>query len=216
MLHHIQKSIMDKLVTAETKRYGELKPAELDGNIFGYHLKALLIEKYVSKSDQGEYALTQQGKDYVVHRFENPLLQAHSIFLIALRRGDNWLLRERSVQPLLGMVGFIHGEPVAGEPIAVTATKRLQEKTGLQTELHVQSGGLISIMRGGVLESYSHAVVLVGQTDSDLSITHDTTGHNFWLASSELDLETILPSCIDIISRIDAHNSAPFDLHYNL
>lgn len=216
MLHHIQKSIMDKLATAETKRYGELKPVELDGNVFGYHLKALLIEKYISKSEQGDYALTQKGKDYVVHRFENPLLQAHSIFLIALRRDNNWLLRERLVQPLLGMAGFIHGEPIAGEPVAVTATRRLLEKTGLDVDLSVQSSGLISITRDGVLESYSHAVVLTGETDSDISITRDPTGHNFWRPANELDSATILPSCIDIISRIENHNSTPFDLHYNL
>jgi 8-oxo-dGTP pyrophosphatase MutT (NUDIX family) len=216
MLHHIQKSIMDKLATAESKRYGELKPAELDGNVFGYHLKALLVEKYVSKSDQGDYALTQTGKDYVVHRFENPLLQAHSIFLIALSRGDKWLLRERSVQPLLGMTGFIHGEPMAGEPLIATALRRLQEKTGLQAELRMHSSGLISITRDGVLESYSHAVVLVGSTNDDITITKDATGHNFWLSASELASMTMLPSCVDIISGINKHNSTPFDLHYNL
>lgn len=207
---------MDKLATAEMKRYSDLKPAELDGNVFGYHLKALLIEKYVSKSEQGEYALTQKGKDYVVHRFENPLLQAHSIFLIALSRGDKWLLRERSVQPLIGMAGFIHGEPVPGEPIINTAIRRLREKTGLQADLRMHSSGLISITRDGVLESYSHAVVLVGQTDSDLSITKDATGHNFWIPSSRLDMETVLPSCVDIITGINKHSSTPFDLHYNL
>lgn len=216
MLHHIQKNIMDKLSTAEVKRYGELKPAELDGNVFGYHLKALLIEKYISKSEQGDYALTQKGKDYIVHRFENPLLQAHSIFLIALRRGDKWLLRERLVQPLLGMSGFIHGEPVAGEPIVDTAVRRLQEKTGLHVDLQVQSSGLISITRDGALESYSHAVVLVGSTDDDISITKDSTGHNFWLPTSELSSATVLPSCVDIVTRINNHSSAPFDLHYNL
>jgi len=216
MLHHIQKSIMDKLATTETKRYGELKPAELDGNVFVYHLKALLIEKYVTKSEQGDYRLTQKGKDYIVHRYENPLLQAHSIFLIAVSRDDAWLMRERLVQPLLGMAGFIHGEPIANEAIAVTAARRLQEKTGLDVDLSVQGSGLISITRGGVLESYSHAVVLTGQTDSDISITKDSTGHNFWLPASELDSATILPSCIDIISRIDKHDFTPFDFHYNL
>lgn len=216
MLHHIQKSIMDKLATAETKRYGELKPAELDGNVFGYHLKALLIDKYITKHEQGDYGLTQKGKDYIVHRYENPLLQAHSIFLIALSRGDEWLMRERLVQPLVGMVGFIHGEPIAGEAIAITAARRLHEKTGLDVDLSVQGSGLISITRGGVLESYSHAAILTGQTDSDISITKDSTGRNFWLPASELDSLTILPSCIDIISRIDKHDFTPFDFHYNL
>jgi ADP-ribose pyrophosphatase YjhB (NUDIX family) len=216
MLHHIQKSIMDKLATSETKRYGELKPAELDGNVFGYHLKALLIEKYITKSEQGDYTLTQKGKDYIVHRYENPLLQAHSIFLIALSRGDEWLVRERLVQPLVGMIGFIHGEPAAGEPIQKTAERRLAEKTGLNTPLRVHSNGFISITRDGILESYSNAVILVGETDQEITIAGDATGRNFWLQTADMSSKSVLPSCNDIIMRIKNSDTSPFELSYNL
>lgn len=214
MLHHIQKSILDKLATAQTRRYGELKPAELDGNVFGYHLKALLSDKYLSKSPAGDYTLTQKGQDYIVHRYENPLLQAHSIFLIVLRRGDSYLMRERLVQPLLGMSGFIHGEPVAHEHVEQTAERRLADKTGLQVTLRVHSSGLIAITCEGTLASYSHAIILVGETDNDITITGDVTGRNTWLPKSALTGPKLLPSCIDIVERIAAHDTTPFDLHY--
>lgn len=216
MLHHIQKSIMDQLATSEMKRYGQLKPAELDGNVFGYHLKALMIEKYITKNELGDYALTQKGKDYIVHRYENPLTQAHSIFLIALRRGDTWLMRERLVQPLIGMAGFIHGEPVAGESIEATAEQRLVEKTGITTTLHVHSSGLIAITRGHQLESYSHAVILVGETSDDIHISEDATGRNFWQPAAELSAAENLPSYSDIVARVTTHDTTPFDLRYTL
>ncbi|HEX7483734.1 MAG TPA: hypothetical protein VF281_01140 [Candidatus Saccharimonadales bacterium] len=207
---------MDKLSTAETKRYGELKPPELDGNVFGYHLKNLLTEKYISKDEDGAYALTLTGKDYLVHRYENPILQAHSIFLIAVRRGDEWLMRERLVQPLLGMTGFIHGEPIADEPLLDTAQRRLLDKTGLSSSLSIFSSGLIKITRNETIESFAHAIILTGHTDEDFTINDDQTGRQFWQSTSTLSQSSILPSCSDIATRITAGDNSTFILEYNL
>ena len=216
MLHHIQKSIMDKLSIAETKRYGELKPAELDGNVFGYHLKNLLVERYISKGEDGAYRLTQIGKDYLVHRYESPILQAHSILLIVVRRGDEWLMRERLVQPLLGMAGFIHGEPVANENIIATANKRLIDKTGLSIPLNIFSSGLIKITNDNTVESFSHAIILTGETDNDFTINHDATGRQFWQSTDTLSDSSILPSCADLVSRINTNDTSTFVLEYEL
>jgi hypothetical protein len=216
MLHHIQKSIMDKLSTAETKRYGELKPAELDGNVFGYHLKNLLTEKYINKDEDGAYTLTPIGKDYIVHRYEDATLQAHSIFLIAIRKGDKWLMRERLVQPLLGMSGFIHGEPVANENIIVTANNRLLDKTGLSIPLNIFSSGLIKMSANNTVESFSHAIILIGETNDDFTITDDATGRQFWQSTDDLSDSSILPSCVDLVSRINANDKSMFVLEYEL
>ena len=215
-MHHIQKSILDCLSTATDRRYSDLKPHDLDGNVFNYHLKQLLAGKLVNKSLDGNYTLASAGVDYIVHRYENPLLQAHSIFLIAIRRGDKWLMRERLVQPLLGMSGFIHGEPVAGEPLVTTAMRRLQEKTGLTIPLAVRCGGLITILRDNAIESFSHAIILTGSTDQDVSVADDKTGRNYWLAASSLSEPMILPSCADIIAYVDTDATTTFELTYHI
>jgi hypothetical protein len=216
MLHHIQKSILDSLSTSEFKRYGELKPQSMDGNIFSYHLKLLVTDRYIVKNEDGLYALSRLGKDYIIHRYEDALLQAHSIFLIVIRRGDEWLMRERLVQPLLGMSGFIHGEPIANEPLLETAARRLQEKTGLHTHLTVHSGGLIRISRGNSIESFSHAIILTGQTDQEMSVTDDATGRNHWLPTTGLQHPAILPSCSEIIDRLINNDRSPFELTYRI
>jgi hypothetical protein len=216
MLHHIQGNILDQLATASTRRYGELKPSHLDGNVFNYHLKQLISGKYVIKSLDGDYSLTAHGKDYIVHRYEDPLEQAHSIFLIALNRGDDWLMRERLVHPVLGMVGFIHGEPQASEPLLVTAHRRLKEKTGIETDLSLHSSGLIRIMRDGACESFSHAIILKGTTQDTFSITSDATGSQHWYTKDQLTQSQVLPSCTDIVTRIDRGDQSPFDLTYDI
>ena len=162
MLHHIQKHILNTLARTDCARYSELKPIELDGNTFTYHLKRLIFDDYVLRNDDNNYELTQRGKTYIVHRYEDPTLQAHSIFLIVLKIGDKWLLRRRLVQPHLHSVGFVHGEPRHDEPVTQTAKQRLQEKTGIVADLTICGSALISISNGSELVSYSHAVLLYG------------------------------------------------------
>lgn len=216
MIHHIQRAILDVLATTDSSRYGEIKPAEIDGNSFTYHMKQLVSDRYVVKNDDGSYALTLKGKDYVVHRYDGSSLQAHSIFLVALRRGDQWLMRERLVQPLLGMSGFVHGEPIADEPLLQTAARRLHDKTGLDTPLSIHSSGLIRISRGDTLESFSHAIILTGQTNEDMSVTRDATGRNYWQPTNDLTESNILPSCAAIIELLNNNGSAPFELNYRI
>lgn len=216
MLHHIQKSILDTLATSESSRYSDMKPKNMDGNIFSYHLKLLVADHYVLKHEDGLYSLSRKGKDYIVHRYENSLLQAHSIFLIVIRRGDEWLMRERLVQPLFGMSGFIHGEPDAGKPILETASERLKEKTGLSVQLSTHSSGLIKILKDDTVESFSHAIILTGQTNQDFNIPGDKTGRNFWLPTPDLQKANILPSCVDIIASLEQDSVHPFELSYHI
>jgi len=201
-MHHIRRSILDELATAEYMRYGQLKPKDLDGNVFNYHLKALIVDDLIQKSETGEYILTQRGRDYIVHRNEDLAQSAHSIFLIVLKKESEYLLRRRDIQPLIGYTGFIHGEPEVGIDIIQTATKRLYDKTGIKNvELSVAGSVLIAQHQSDELQSFSHAIIIYGQTQQNIEVDHDTTGHNFW---GQLDsVEKILPSCTDIVKMID-------------
>lgn len=202
MLHHIRRSILDKLAVAECLRYSELKPKHLDGNVFTYHLKGLIIDNLVEKNDAGNYFLTSTGRDYIVHRYEDSALSAHSIFLLVLKRQSEYLLRRRTVQPLIGYSGFIHGEPEVGVDIIKTASKRLQDKTGIEkVDLAIAGSALISQYRADELYSFSHAVIINGQTDQNIIVEDDHTGRNFWANVDGVD--KLLPSCIDIIRMID-------------
>jgi hypothetical protein len=202
MLHHIRRTILDELATAESRRYAELKPKDLDGNVFNYHLKGLIVDNLVQKNAGGDYSLTQQGRDYIVHRYEDQSQSAHSIFLIVLKRQSDYLLRRRDVQPLIGYTGFIHGEPEVGVDIIQTAEQRLYQKTGIKSvNLSVAGTALIAQYRADELQSFSHAVIIHGQTDQDVQVEKDATGHNFWADLSSA--EKLLPSCAHIIEMID-------------
>lgn len=201
-MHHIRRTILDELATAETKRYSELKPKNLDGNVFNYHLKGLIADNFVQKNESGDYYLTSLGSDYIVHRYEKAAQSAHSIFLIVIKRQTEFLLRQREVQPLLGFSGFIHGEPEPGVSVELSAKKRLLAKTGIDgIELSVVGSALLTQYYGGDLQSFSHAVILTGESQQELAVKSDATGRNFWGSLTSTD--KLLPSCHDIAKMIE-------------
>ncbi len=218
MLHHIQRAVIDVLASADPARYIDLKPSDLDGNQFTYHLKQLIADKLVVKNDDGMYSLTQKGRTYLVTRYENPDEMAHTIFLVVIRHGSQLLLRRRLVQPSLGAVGFLHGEPVVSQPLKESVMARIILKTGLTvTDITSHSSGLIRIFKDTKPESFSHAIIISAQAKSDkLGVIQDKTGENFWVKESELDtVKDLLPSCIDILATIDQKKHW-FDLRYKL
>ena len=213
MLHHIQKAILDTLASTPTSRYSQIKPDTLDGNVFSYHLKQLITNKYIERTTDGSYQLRRSGRDYIVHRNEDTTLTAHTIFLLVIKAGDQYLIRRRSVQPLIAYSGFVHGEPIAGEDLVVTAKRRLHEKTNLDIELYVKGSALISHYIDSELHSYSHAIILYGAAETTTIASGDTTGQNSW--RSDLRAFDIFPSCNDIAAMIDAHQTWR-DLRYDL
>lgn len=216
MLHITQKNILDSLARAESCRYADLKPAHIDGNVFGYHLKRVITDKLVDKGDDGLYRLTELGRQYIITRYEDPLKSAHSILLIVLRRGEDYLIRERTIQPMLGTAGFVHGEPKLDLSAVEAAQLRLLDKTGIESTLEVAASGLITIHKNSELESYSHAIVLTGESSTaDIPIARDSTGINRWVHKSELSKSHMIPSCTDIL-RILEQNKPWFELTYNL
>lgn len=217
MLHHIQRSILDQLASKSSARYSEINAHHTDGNTFTYHVRRLMAAKYVTKADDGTYQLTQKGKTYIVHRYEDPQTSAHSVFLIVARDGaGNYLLRQRLVQPHLDFYGFVHGEPKENEPILETASKRFYDKTGLRAHMQVFSSGLIRIYEREQLESFSHCVVIAAEVQHGSLKPGDATGENVWSALSKFDSLRLLPSTRPIIDAVHRNDQSFFDSTYTL
>ncbi len=62
-MHITQRDVIAKLMYAEELRYSEIKPADMSGNQFSYHLEKLMQEKYVEKNINGLYSLTIKGME---------------------------------------------------------------------------------------------------------------------------------------------------------
>jgi len=86
-MHQLQRHILSRLINLGSGRYRDLKPKEVDGNLFTYHLKQLLDARLVEKS-ANIYKLTASGLQYV-DRLSltdyKPRVQPKIVSLLALR-----------------------------------------------------------------------------------------------------------------------------------
>ena len=60
--HHIQKSIVYDLAFAESLRFSDLKPDDMENKAFTYHLKKVMKSGLVEKLEDGHYSLTMKGR----------------------------------------------------------------------------------------------------------------------------------------------------------
>ena len=134
VMHHIQREILRSLLLVPEARFKDLKPAGLESNIFMYHLKTLIKDGLVEKTDGG-YALTTKGKSFVDRSNLVSLkirVQPKTITILAVTNSDGkQLILERLHQPFINHKGFPSGKIHYGESLADAARRELLEKTGI-------------------------------------------------------------------------------------
>lgn len=217
--HHLQKKIIADLVECETARYADLKPENIDGNTFTYHLRALTEQKFIIKNTNGKYELTNKGKLYGINSSlpkKDILRQAHSIILLSIRDGDKWLLRKRLVQPMYGKIGFIHGEPAAGKTIFEAAAETLHRRTELSGNFTIKGSGYVCLHENNELLAYSHFTLLeVTNLQGELK-TKDSHGENMWLENPDFSNADMIPSMKDVAQHIEKPGVFFADLSYQI
>lgn len=158
--HHIQKEILQRLIFAPSLRFSELKPEGMESNIFMYHLKQLIVQRFVAKSADGSYRLSTKGMTYadgLSFKTGKPRQQPKVVSMIALQGpGGTWLFARRKVQPFIGRYMLISGKQHFGEDALEHATRELREKTGIDVAL--QRRGLADIRTYSGDEIMTHIV----------------------------------------------------------
>ena len=197
--HHIQKSIVYDLAFADSLRFSDLKPDDMENKAFTYHLKKVVKAGLVQKQDDGHYSLTMKGRRIgkgALKKESRLLDRAYSILLLAVRRSedDGWLLYKRQTQPLLGLTGFMQAQPIAETDARTTAQQTAREQTGLTVDFNVQGHGYFRVYRNGELESFIHFTLLTGQNPAgELLETAESAGY-FWQQTPNFESPDMLPN----------------------
>lgn len=137
-LHHIQLTILKKLLFSSTLRYTDMKPdSKMDNNQFDFHLDSLVHAGMVEKMDNG-YALTASGKEYAnrmdtdeVKILRQAKLGARVGCIRTINGVQEFLVYTRKKQPFFNCQGFLAGKIRYGEKVLDAAVRELQEETGL-------------------------------------------------------------------------------------
>ncbi len=146
-LHKAQMSILRTLRHAESARYTSLmRPTGLDSDVFKFHLRKLVHQKYIDKNESGTYLLTAKGKEFAnnLSRIESSVQKQPklSVAIIAKKKTTKetlYLFQKRLRNPFYGLWGCI-SEPVQwGESIEYTAKREFEKQTGLLASYNIKS-----------------------------------------------------------------------------
>lgn len=210
--HHLQRHVIHTLASIPSARFSELRPQNIDGNVFTYHIKQLITQKLIYKTDTGAYALTPDGMLLGINVKRDILevwRQAHPILLLVLRTPDDeWLLHKRLTHPLYNKSGFVFAEPMATERIDKTASQVFAEKTGLTATFVVKGSGYIRVLDGQIPLSFTTFTLLLANSYTGQLQTTNETGQNYWQSKPNFEDEGMMPSMRDlavVIQKEDKH-----------
>lgn len=131
-MHHIQKHILKELSVNKTRRYSEMRPPRTDSNLYSYHLKSLMRDRFVTKEDR-TYYLAPKGLAYAerisIDKFE-PRLQPKILmmFVVENEHGEI-LLWQKSKQPFVETWSLLSGKVhLEDESLTSAINRELLEK----------------------------------------------------------------------------------------
>ena len=220
-MHQLQQHILSILIRHDARRYADLKPHEVEGNLFMYHLRAVIKAGWVAKRDDGQYELTPEGLRYADSlslKTFTPRAQPRMVTLLVCRNAQGqYLLLKRKRQPMLGKVNFPYGKIHLGESIGEAANRELNEKTGLSAGLSHRGDGYITTYIGDepVSQIFFHLFV-ASQIHGQL-VPVSADGDVSW-TTPHYDDPDIMPCVFDLISLLEPTSDKFFftELIYHL
>lgn len=174
--HHIQRKILERLMTSESLRFSELKPDGMESNIFMYHLRQLQKQDFILKTGDG-YGLAHKGLQYVDGLQSGtlkPYRQPKLIAIVILENKDgHFMLAERKTQPYVGTRMFMSGTQHFNESFPEQSARELREKGLPGVQMEYRGVADVQISHDDELLTHVFAHVHYGTYDGDLPIEDD-------------------------------------------
>jgi len=219
-MHLIQRHILKILTLNVEKRYKDLKPKEIDGNQFMYHLGVVIKNGYVKKVGIF-YSLTLDGKMYAdrvdLETFL-PRTQPKIVTMIYCQNKKNEvLLFKRSRSPLSNLVHIPYGKIHMGESIKEAASRELKEKSGLEVPLAHVGDIYVRVYDGDDLIAHILHHIFVGQNPVGEILEKTEAGIPFWSKIADVPKKELVGGLEEIIEIISRNKNKlffeEFDLH---
>ncbi len=201
-MHRLQQHILFALATNERLSYARLKPDEIEGNSFMYHLRSLIKKGYIAHTDKW-YHLTPEGQLYVdqvsLKTFTPPLQPKIVILIVAHNEADEILLLKRNRHPLINKIGLPYGKLHSNESINEAAARELRKKTGYEASFTYHSSGIMKIHEQGELTSYILFLIMKATNLKGTLLDIATAGKPVWGNLHDIDPSNLIPSVQDVV-----------------
>ena len=199
-MHFIRKHILRVVTYAEWVRFRDMRPKNVDSNLYSYHLKCLIKEGYIEHDTQKGYRLSPAGMRFVDHisleSFE-PRWQPKLLTMLVVVRDGHICLWPKYKQPFIGSwslpSGKVHFEDVSVERAAV---REIGYLTDTQPRA-IRHCGVVEFSAGIQDTTVSHTVSHVFLVDIlPEDITHPKVE---WITLDQLSKLTLSPGTHEII-----------------
>lgn len=214
MLSWIQRNALMVLVRKEQALIQEMKPQDIESNLFSYHLQGLIGDGYVTKINRGTYSLTPKGHKLVGAFSTATNTQQENIktvvILYAKNRDGKYLLFRWSRQPYIDHVTLLHDRMPLGKSLDDGIKSASVDKLGVELPSKYITSTLIKIMHKGELVSHMHALVYDIDIENMAFPYHSRNGTAF--LASLIDVEEKMEGLDKLIESIESQ-SEPKELY---
>lgn len=189
--HVIQRDIVKKLTLSGSARFSELKPKNIESNLFMYHLNQLKKRDMVAKNGT-TYSLTSVARMYVDRANLEKLVfrvQPKIVSILAIKSSkQNWLLLERTHEPHMNRVGFPSGKLHYGETLEDSAVRELEEKAGLTgVDLTLAGSVAMRFLKGDQVINHTIGNIFTAELASEPDVTVESPfWKSYWGSEAEL------------------------------
>ncbi len=201
----IQREILSKCSFFEKgARYFELRPEEVENDLFNYHLQELVKKGFLNKLTD-KYTITLKGKSFVTNvdekDLQTPPTYKVSVYLCPVK-GNKIILTRRLKHPQYGYVGLIAEKKRYGEQLEDTAKRALLEETGLVARNANLIGNLHQIRKndkGEVVEDGIFYIFFIDKFTGNL-IEKSVEGEYFWVDLDEVkEIKKIFKPSLEVV-----------------
>lgn len=199
--HKIQKYILSILISQKFARFRDMRPPKVDTNLYSYHLKLLVRDGYIAKTNDG-YTLSMKGIQYADNNHDagaESYMQPKIVTMLVIQNGyGDVLMHKRTRQPFIDSWTLPQGEIRSDDRSLLAATQReIQEKVG-NVDITVSHAGdcYIRVVQDGDVKISTFAHVFYGTTDEAIEDEHLA-----WVSPHKIDTIDTSPAIALIIAR---------------
>ena len=216
-IHNVRKHILQVLSYAKWARFRDMKPKNVDSNLYNYHLKALTKEGYVEHVEGKGYRLSPMGLRYVDHLSSNgfnPRWQPKIINMLYVENPNGLvLLWQKHRQPFVGAWTLPNGKMHYEDHSIMEGASREASYFLAGCKIDLQFAGVAEIYAKISQELVSHVVANIFRAYPER--IPDTMGDMIWVDIEKENSLKYAPATKQIIH--DTKNYTDFGYrHYDI
>lgn len=208
-MHPIQRHILQQLTLNEYQRYSDMRPRDIEGNLFMYHLEQLISDGLVAKENK-YYMLTAKGKQHagIINVDTGVPRPQPKITTTVIARNDegDYLLFTWNRQPFIHKISFVYGKTDYGTSIWDNAKRELTMKANVEAEMDWIGDVYVQALEND--QTINHMLTHVFEASRVEGEVESTvpTGQSFWDNVEDYPSDELVPGTKEIL---DLYKNSP-------